>query len=176
VYQGGGIFASRTVPRDQPEVLALRDLNARVLIGFGMKRGCSHTEFLRDRDTGTFHFIETSARVGGANLSDMVEAATGLNLWEEWAGIEIAADEAYRLPPLRSEYAGVIASLAQQERPDTSGFTDPEICYRLDQKHHIGLVVRSPSPARVDALLDDYRQRIARDFHASLPPASRATA
>jgi hypothetical protein len=82
----------------------------------------------------------------------------------------------YAVPPARQEYGGVVISLARQERPDTSGFTDPEITYRLDQKHHVGLVVRSPSPEWVEALLNDYLGRIARDFHAALPPAERATA
>jgi biotin carboxylase len=174
VYQGGGIYATRTVRRDLPEVAELRQINERVLTGFGLGHGAAHTEFLHDPD-GQFYFIETSARVGGANIAEMVEGATGLNLWEEWARIEVGEGQ-YALPPPRSEYGGVTISLARQEWPDTSGFTDAEIVYRLKQKHHVGLVVRSPSAERVEALLADYVQRIARDFHASLPPASKATA
>lgn len=174
VYQGGGIYATRTVPRELPEVEELRKINKRLLAGFGLTHGASHTEFLRNRDDGQFYFIETSARVGGANIAEMVEGATGVNLWEEWAKVEVL--ESYRLPPLRAEYGGVTISLARQERPDTSGFTDPEIIYRLDQKHHIGLVVRSPSSDRVEELLTAYMDRIARDFHASAPPAEKATA
>jgi len=30
-----------------------------------------------------FYFLETSARVGGAYISDVVETANGLNLWRE---------------------------------------------------------------------------------------------
>jgi hypothetical protein len=175
VYQGGGIFASRTVPRHLPEVPALRELTARLLSGFGLERGCSHTEFIRGREDGQLYFIETSARVGGASIADMVEAATGLNLWEEWAAVEVAGDGPYRLPPLREEYGGVTVSLARQEWPDDSSFNDPEITYRLRQKHHIGLVVRAATPERVEALLGDYMARIARDHHAVLPPADRAT-
>jgi biotin carboxylase len=173
VYQGGGIYATRTVRRELPEVAELRQLNERVLTGFGLERGAAHTEFLRDGD-GRCHFIETSARVGGANIAEMVEGATGLNLWEEWAKIEVGAGP-YVLPPVRAEYGGVTISLARQEWPDTSGFTDAEIVYRLQQKHHVGLVVRSPAPERVEALLADYVQRIARDFHTTLPPASKPT-
>src|SRR5262249_3856653 len=92
VYQGGGVYASGTVPRQLPEVAALKGLTEDVLTHFGMRHGCSHTEFLRSSDDGRFYFIETSARVGGANIADMVEAATGINLWEEWATIEIGSD------------------------------------------------------------------------------------
>ena len=57
-----------------------------------------------------------------------------------------------------------------------SAFDDPEVFHRLVQKHHIGLVVRSPDAARVQQLLDDYLQRIARGYHAVLPPpADRVT-
>ena len=176
VWQGGGIFASRTLPRQQPEVAELRQLTGKVLASFRMLRGCSHTEWIRADADGQFYFIETSARVGGANITDMVEAATGLNLWEEWAKIEIEAGIPYTPTPPRAEHAGVTVSLAKQEKPDTSSFTDPEIFYRLDQKHHIGLVVRSPSPERVEELLTKYMERIARDYHAVLPPATKAWA
>jgi hypothetical protein len=105
----------------------------------------------------------------------MVEAATGVNLWEEWAGVEVLGDR-YALPPLRHEYAGATVSLARTERPDTSSFDDPEIFYRMDQKHHIGLVLRSPRPERIEELLDQYMGRIAREYQAVLPPADKATA
>lgn len=176
VWSGGGVFATRTAPRHAPEVVAMRELNARLLPGFGLRRGCSHTEFLRAHEDGKLYFLETSCRVGGACISDMVEAATGLNLWEEWASIELAAPEGYRLPQARQEFGGAVVSLARVENPDTSGFAEPEIFYRLDQRHHVGLVVRSPSAARVEQLLNDYVGRIARDYQAVLPPADKAMA
>jgi biotin carboxylase len=172
IWQGGGVFASRTVPRESSEVAALRDLSDKLLSAFGLTEGPSHTEFLRAHADGKLYFVETSARVGGANIAEMVEAATGLNLWSEWAAVEIYGS-AYQPPPLRRDYGGVLVSLARQEVPDTSGFTDPEIFYRLELKHHIGLVVRASTPARVDELLADYAQRIARDFQAVLPPTDR---
>jgi hypothetical protein len=174
VWQGGGPFATRTAPRDAPEVPALRQLNERVLLGFGLERGAAHSEFIRAQEDGRLSFIETSARVGGACIADMVEAATGLNLWEEWAAVEVAGEGPYELPPLRQDYGGAVVSLARMERPDTSAFNDPEVFFRLDQKHHVGLVVRSAAPQRVEGLLDDYCRRIARDFQAVLPPAGRA--
>ncbi len=175
VWASGGVFATRTAPRDAPETKALRDLNAAVLSAFGLRDGCSHTEFLRARENGGLYFLETSYRVGGACIADMVEAATGVNLWEEWAAVELARPGEYRLPPTRQGFGGAVVSLAKEERPDTSAFADPEIVYRLDQKHHVGLVVRSPNLARVEELLADYTRRIVRDFQAVLPPADKAT-
>jgi carbamoylphosphate synthase large subunit len=176
IYHGGGIFATQTYPRDLPENTTLRGLNERVLNAFGMVEGCSHTEFIRGAPDPSFYFIETSARVGGACISDMVEAATGLNLWEEWAKVEIQSGAKYVPQPLRHEYGGVTISLAKQETPDTSSFADPEVFFRLDHKYHIGLVLRGGSPKRVEELLRSYMDRIARDFQAVLPPATKATA
>jgi hypothetical protein len=78
--------------------------------------------------------LEIAARVGGANIAETVEAATGLNLWAEWASIEIAGEDgSYNVPPHQDDYAGVIISLARQEYPDTSAIDDPEIVYRLNK-------------------------------------------
>ena len=126
-------------------------------------------------ENGEFYFIETSARVGGAGISDMVEAATGINLWSEWAKLEICRTRGtYELPALKERYGGAVISLAPQERPDTSGFTDPEIAVRMDLKNHIGFVLGADTPDRIRELLDEYMTRIAKGFHAVLPAADRA--
>lgn len=176
VYHGGGIYGTRTVPRDHPDVAGLTAANAQVLEGFGLGQGASHTEFMKAHADGKFYFIETSARVGGANTADMVEAARGVNLWAEWAKLELARDGgSYTLPPLKERYGGVVVSLARQERPDTSAFTDPEIVLRMDMKNHIGFVLAADTPERVRQLMDDYMARIARDYTAVLPGADKVS-
>ena len=129
-------------------------------------RGVSHAEFIRARSDGHFYFLECAARVGGAYISEMVEVATGINLWREWARIEIAGGkEPYRLPAVRGDYAGLILSLARQEDPDTSAYNDPEIALRLKRRHHAGLVLRSSDPARIQIpageLQPAFRRRIS---------------
>ena len=81
----------------------------------------------------------------------------------------------YALPPTRQDYAGVIVSLARQEEPDTRPYTDPEIVYRVKKYHHAGFVVKSPDPARVKELLDNYSHRFVTDFLASQPLPDRPT-
>lgn len=171
VYQGGGVYATRTLPRTRPEVTELRTINARLLEGFGLGQGASHTEFMKAERDGQFYFIETSSRVGGSNTAEMVEAATGVNLWSEWAKLELCRGGTYVLPPLKERYGGVVVSLSRYETPDTSSFNDPEVVYRMDMKQHIGLVIASDSPQRVEELLTNYIERIARDFGAVLPAA-----
>ncbi|HEX6606698.1 MAG TPA: ATPase, partial [Chloroflexia bacterium] len=126
-------------------------------------------------EDGRFYFLETAARVGGANIAELVEAATGINLWAEWAKIELAGGERpYELPPTREDYAGLIISLARQDYPDTSAYQDPEVVWRMVRLHHAGLIVAAPDPARVQVLLDDYSRRFYQDFWATLPAPDKA--
>jgi hypothetical protein len=112
--------------------------------------------------------------VGGAFIVDVAEAASGLNLWREWAKVEIAGEEGtYEARPRQNRCAGIVLSLARQETPDTSAYTDPEILTRIRKPHHAGLIVASPSAERVSELLDDYTRRFYSDFHASAPPPER---
>ncbi|HTZ81588.1 MAG TPA: hypothetical protein VMB66_00260, partial [Candidatus Acidoferrales bacterium] len=136
-----------------------------------------HAEFIRAQADGNFYFLECAARVGGAYINEMVETATGINLWREWARIEISGgDGTYKLPATREEYAGVILSLARQENPDTSPYNDPEVVLRIKKHHHAGLVLRSADPRRIPALLENYAERFAHEFLAVEPPRDKPTA
>src|SRR5579863_6004243 len=157
VSHEGGVFTTRILERDADLTRRLLAVNERVMAAFGHVRGVSHTEFIQARASGEILFLETSARVGGAHIAELVEAATGLNLWAEWAKVELAAGKtAYEPPPPRQDYAGLLVSLARQERPDTSAYTDPEIVWRMDRPHHVGLIVRSLDPRLVSELLASY--------------------
>jgi biotin carboxylase len=208
----GGIFITRRLPDGSEEGRALLEMNRRLQEGLGMRRGVSHTEFIRSGGSGGsggpggsgglerepfpsadlragpsadlraggraaeagYVFLETSARVGGAYIVDTIEAATGINLWREWAKIEIAAEHGeYAVPPRRDDYAGIVLTLARQEAPDMTAYTDAEIAKTIRKDHHAGLIVRAPEPERVEALIADYTQRFYRDFFATAPPPER---
>jgi hypothetical protein len=173
VSHGGGVFTTRLLDRGSNVAHELTGLNARVLDALGLVRGVSHTEYIRARDDGRWIFLETSARVGGAHIAELVEAAAGMNLWAEWAKIEIAGGKSLYVPPVpRSDYGGLLVSLSRQEWPDLSHYNDPEVAWRLRRRHHAGLIVTSPTSTRVDELLDSYTQRFRDDFVATLPAAS----
>jgi biotin carboxylase len=166
----GGVFNTSTVERGSTDWQALTALNEQVLSRFGLLRGVAHLEYIKGHDDGRMYFLEAGARVGGAHVADLVEASTGVDLWAAWADIEIDAGAApYVLPPRRFEYGGLVQCLARSEWPDLSAYTDPEIVGRTDDTHHAGLVVRSPSHARVRELVDDYTRRFAGDFLAVMP-------
>jgi len=178
VAHGAGIFRSVTLSPDDEAFKVLTERTADVMKAFQMKHSASHTEFIRSHDDGEFYFLETSARVGGAHLAEMVEAASGVNLWAEWAKIEsaTAAGGDYHVAPSRNTFAGILISLTRQEYPDTSPFNAPEIVWRMDKRHHVGVIVRSDHPDRIHALLNEYADLVHRDYHASMPVGDKPTA
>ncbi len=166
----GGVFTTRTLRRDSTDAKALLEINREVLKDLGFLRGVTHAEFLKAHSDGKFYFLEVAARVGGAYISNVIEAATGINLWREWACLEVGAGvQPYQLPQSRSDYAGAIVSLARQEHPDTSAYSDPEIVYRITKYHHAGFVLKSSTPQRIEELLDSYSRRFQSDFLATQP-------
>ena len=170
VMHGGGLFVTRTLPREAEDAAALRVHNKQLLEALGFVRGVTHAEFIKGQEDGQVYFLECAARVGGANIVELVEASTGLNLWAEWAKIEIGGEDVpYELPLHRSDYGGLIISLAKLEWPDLSGYTDSEIAWRMKRRDHAGLIVRADNPQRVQDLLDSYVPRFFNDFHATLP-------
>jgi len=178
VMHEGGVFTTRTVDRGSSDWAALTELNARLAPALGMIRGVTHAEYIKSHADGRFYFLEIAARVGGAFIADLVATSTGVNLWREWARLEVASlrDEAYTLPPTFETYSGSVLCLAQTAEPDTSAFDAPEIVYRMKKHHHAGMIVKSDDPNRVRELLETYSEEFARRFLASMPPPEKPTA
>jgi len=177
VMHEGGVFTTRTVDRTSREWKELTALNARLAPDLGMARGVTHAEYIRAHEDGRLYFLEIAARVGGAFISELVETATGINLWREWARIEVAdlRREPYVLPKVSENYAGSVLCLAKTAEPDTSAFDAPEIVVRMKKHHHAGLIVRSERAGRVRELLDQYSMEFAQRFLAALPPPDKPT-
>jgi biotin carboxylase len=172
----GGVFTTFTEERGSEDDSALRAINLDLIAALGLLRGVAHAEFIKAQADGHFYFLECAARVGGAYINEMVETATGINLWREWARIEVSGgDGRYKLPPALQDYAGVILSLARQENPDTSAYNDPEVHLRIKKHHHAGLVLKSSDPRRIPGLLDGYARRFAEEFLAVEPPRDKPT-
>ncbi|HEY0723513.1 MAG TPA: ATP-grasp domain-containing protein, partial [Pyrinomonadaceae bacterium] len=174
VAHQGGAYISHTLERGSADEKNLLAINKKLVRALGLERGATHAEFIKSDADGKFYFLEIAARVGGAYISDVLEAASGVNLWREWARLEIADGKGpSRISPLRKEYAGIILSLAKQEYPDTTAYNDEEIISRVKKRHHAGLIVRAPRLERVNQLLNDYGQRFVEDFVAVAPPPER---
>jgi biotin carboxylase len=89
VMHDGGVFTTRTVDRGSRDWMELTRFNAGLAPSFGMVRGVTHAEYIRAHADGRYYFLEIAARVGGAFISDLVQVSTGVNLWREWARLEV---------------------------------------------------------------------------------------
>jgi biotin carboxylase len=177
VMHEGGVFTTRSVDRNSGDAKALVALNEKLVPALGMVRGVSHAEYIKSHDGGQYYFLEVAARVGGAFIAELVENSTGLNLWAEWARIEISnlRGVPYVPPERKYSYAGSVLCLARSEDPDTSGFDAPEIVHRIQKRHHAGLILQSSDPERIASLLDEYSQRFAAMYLATAPVPNKPT-
>jgi biotin carboxylase len=177
VSHEGGVFRTMTLHPESEDATALKKLNAELLKKFGLFYGASHSEFIKDNETGVWFFLETSSRVGGAYISDMVEASTGVNLWAEWAKIETCElmKKAYEVPEITYKSAGLLVSLAKEKHPDTSMFTDPEIVKRLFKDYHVGFVFASGDDATTKNKLDEFARIVSEKYLNILPPTDKPT-
>lgn len=172
VAHHGRVFTSYNLEYNSDDDIKLNTVNQTVIEGLGLVQGIAHSEYIKDAK-GNFYFLETSARVGGANLAEMIEAATSVNLWREWAKLELNSD--YKIPTIVKNYAAIIQSLAKVETPDLSKYVDQEICWKLTKRNHAGLIINSNNFARIQFLLKEYTTRFYHDFFASHPISSKPT-
>jgi len=174
----GGVFSTRTLDRESSDALGLIGMHTHVIESLGLISGVTHTEFIKAQADSSFYFLETAARVGGAHIAEVVEFASGINPWVEWARLEVAAlfHMEYALPKLKQLYAGSVICLARQERPDTGGYDAPEVVRRLDRHHHAGLIVCASSSERVETIVQEYSDRFLEEFCAIEPAPDKPTA
>ncbi len=174
VFHGGRVFTTRTLApgcTDEKELLAV---NQQVMSGLGLKFGVSHTEFICGKD-GKIYFLETSARVGGAHIAELVEFSTGVNLWAEWAKLECANDPAkVKVKRTKKNHGTLMVTLAHQTHPDMSSYNAKEVVWKINKAQHAGLILASPDYDRVTALTEEYVARFYNDFFMRLPAAETA--
>jgi biotin carboxylase len=174
VSHQGGVFTTFTLDYKSKERKELEKLNKQLLEGFEYKRGVAHAEFLQSSETGDFFLLEVACRVGGAYIANVHEHASGFNLWREWARLETeTAENPYKTPKLRKDYAGICLALAKEEYPDTSHYTDEEIVYRVNKPKHVGLIFQTKKKDRLYELLQTYTEKITNDFLAIAPAKER---
>ncbi len=164
IVQGGGTFQTRTLDKDSTDSKELAELTAHVMKSFGLRFSASHTEWIRDAE-GRFLFLETSSRVGGAHISDMVLHATGVDLWAEWAKLELAefTKGDYTAPKDNGRFAAITIRTVAEEWPQ---FQDVQLdvdVQHIPKRYHAAVVYSSDKLDRVAAaqtkLYHELRQR-----------------
>ncbi len=173
----GGVFTTRNLAMNSADARGILKIHKQLLKALGMQSGVTHSEFIKSADDGEFYFLETAARVGGAYIAEACEFATGINPWKQWAAIEkaLATGEEYELPEVKREFVGSVISLAKQDEPDLSGYTDEEIVLKLHKTHHAGILLRSKDEKRTKNLLESYALRFLEDFCAVMPAPDKPT-
>src|SRR5512146_1210496 len=158
----GGIFTAWTVDRKSSDAQELAALNRALAPLFGMVHGVTHAKFLRSRADDHCYFLEVGARVSGASMDQLAEAATGVSLWREWARLEAGnlRHTAYRVPDSFEGFAGSVACTAEGTKPDFDMIADPAIVARFRKEGQAGLIVRAASADQLQRLLEDYSAQI----------------
>jgi biotin carboxylase len=177
VSHEGGVFRTKTLGRYSDEFQALENANAKVLSNFGLMNGATHTEFIRSKENGKYYFLETSSRVGGAHIPDLVEASSNINIWREWAKIEDALlkGKDYQVPTPTGYYSGLIIALIKDEKADYSKFESTETLKFLPIDHHIGIVYKSSDSDIIQERLDYAAEKIHAEMLNILPPKNKPT-
>jgi biotin carboxylase len=177
VSHEGGVFRTKTLGNDSDEFKSLEEVNARVLSNFGLLNGATHTEFIRSKEDEQWYFLETSSRVGGAHIPDLVEASSGINIWREWAKIEDALlrSKRYEIATPTEYYAGLIIALIKDQQPDYSDFECEEIVKYLPIDYHVGIVYKSDNADVVQKRLDSAADKINTGLLNILPPKGKPT-
>ena len=172
VSHEGGVFRSKTLGRYSDEFKALEELNAKVLSSFGLVNGATHTEFIRGKEGNRWYFLETSSRVGGAHIPDLVEASSSINIWREWAKIEdsLLRGKDYTTSPPTGYYSGLIIALIKDKEPDYSNFESAEVVKFLPIDYHIGIVYKSTDAEVIQKKLDSTAEKIHIEMLNILPP------
>ncbi|WP_345208101.1 ATP-grasp domain-containing protein [Chryseobacterium ginsengisoli] len=177
VSHEGGVFRTKTLGRYSDEFQALDQVNAKVLSNFGLMNGATHTEFIRSKDDGKYYFLETSSRVGGAHIPDLVEASSNINIWREWAKIEDALlrGKTYEVSKPTGYYSGLIVALIKDKEPDYNQFECEEAVKFLPIDYHVGIVYKSKDSTVVQERLDKAAEKIHAEMLNILPPKSKPT-
>lgn len=175
ISHDGGVFRTKTLARSSEEYQALSAANAKVLKSFGLVNGATHTEFIRGSEDGKWYFLETSSRVGGAHIPDLVEASTGINLWREWARIENALlnKTEYHVPEPTDFYSGLIIALIKEQSVRQEEFKCDEVLKFLPLDYHAAIVYKSESAEKIQKCLDDAAEKIISNYLNILPPKGK---
>src|SRR5690606_15053051 len=175
VAHDGGVFRSQTLNRTSKEFKELEVLNKKLLQGFGLMNGATHSEFINGKADGKWYFLETSSRVGGAHIPDLVEASTGINIWREWARMEdhLLKNIPYKLQKPTSFAAGLLVALTSRKNPEYTEFMCDEVYRFLSIENHIGIVYRSQDERQVLKRLDETAEKVTEQYLSVIPPKDK---
>jgi hypothetical protein len=175
VVQTGGIFRTVTLTPRDPLLKAAMKINEQLIQSFGLKYSVSHAEFIYSEKDKRFYFVEIACRVGGAHISDMVQAASHINLWAEWARIEDHSLKSlnYKLPKIKRLQAGLIISLSKVKKPDYSHFDKIGLDWELQKDYHVGVIYVDPDEKVVLKKIEAATEVIKSKYFTTVPQSDK---
>ncbi len=178
VSHDGGVFRTRTLERSSEDFRKLEALNRQLLTDFGLKNGANHTEFIKGKEDGKWYFLETSSRVGGAHIPDLVEASTGINIWREWAKMEddMLHGNKYEIGQPSDYAAGLLVALANSKNPDYSLMEQEDVVKFLPIDNHVGVVYRCSTAQQLLDRLNAATEQVQQNFLSVIPPKDKPSA
>jgi hypothetical protein len=159
----GGVRQVETVDRTSRDWLELTALNGGLAPSLGMVRGVTQASFVRNAHDGSYCVDEIAAGVGAGVAAEVTEAASGLNLWREWARIEVAhlrgthylPNEWFEYYSLSLEWpAGVVAA-------DAPELAARELVSRSQANGRERILLKSANLERIEALAAGLAEQIA---------------
>lgn len=176
VSHEGGVFRTKTLDKKSEEAIELEKINKEVLIKFGILNGATHSEFIRGID-GQYYFLETASRVGGAHIPEMIEVATGINIWREWAKLEnaILVNNKYTVSNEHRAFAGLIVALTKEKTHNYKDTLQNEnVVNFLAIEYHVGILYQSDDYTKIQYRLDEAAKIISSQFLNILPPTENS--
>lgn len=165
LHTHGGVYTTLPVARGSKDDLALKALNERIITELGLPFGVTHIEYILHE--GEFYFLEATARVGAGLIEDIVMAECGIDLWGQWARLEVAQTHpSYELPALSERYAGAAVCMTTVEHPNLSRFAAPDVLTLSPKPYHAGLIVRGDDAETVSRRVRQLADRLATEFLA----------
>ncbi|TNE68581.1 ATPase [bacterium] len=147
IVQNGGMMSLSTIKKGSKIEKDLLKLNKQIIDSMGLKYGVSSNEFIHSAQDGKFYFIQSSGKVSGHYIAELVEAANGLNLWREWAKMEMAQpqESAYQCPKPETNQARVVRIPTENPPLCSSRIQHQSIVWRQVSHNHVTVVIKAKS-------------------------------
>jgi hypothetical protein len=152
-----------TVDRASRDWVELTALNGGLALSLGMVRGVAQASFVRSPADGRYQFKGIEATIGGEGVDRLTEAATDLNLWREWARLEIACLRGQDYVPSEwlEHYAMSLRLPAGLLSLESSELKGVEVRYREPVDGQEEITMRSAWLEKLAQVAGGFKQKLA---------------
>lgn len=160
VSQGKETLSVKTVQEDNRDFNLLLDLNTKLVNTMGLKFGISSMEFIKSDQDGQFYFLQSSNRVSGNYIAELVETSTGINLWREWAKLELCIpnETDYIIPKFNRVPAQIIRIPSSNPSQTSMLIQHENIKWRQISHNHVTIAVHATNDLELENTITEIQQ------------------